>query len=55
MKLYIRRKNTTFNSLEIFSVATEDGKMKYDLKIGILLVKKIRLLDTDKNEVAVIK
>ena len=55
MKLYIRRKNTTFNDIEVFSVATAAGKMKYDLKIGVLLGKKIRLVDADKNEVAVIK
>ena len=29
MKLYIRRKTTTFNSIEIFAVATEDGKMRH--------------------------
>lgn len=55
MKLYIRRKTTWFNSSEIFAVATGDGKMKYDMKIQTLLAKQIRLLDADKNEVAVIK
>ena len=55
MKLYIRRKTTWHNDSEIFAVATEDGKMKYDMKVQTLLAKQIRLLDADKNEVAVIK
>lgn len=54
MKLYIRRKTLGIND-NVFGVATEDGKLKYDIKFQTLLIKQIRILDTDKNTVSVVK
>lgn len=55
MKLYLRKKTSYFNN-DFLGVAEENGILKYDLKTSILLGKKtIRILDTNKNEVAVIK
>ena len=55
MKLYIMRK-TTFHNGDDICVGDENGKQKYDLRSSVLLnLRKIRILDGNKKDVAVIK
>lgn len=55
MRFYLQRKKSWFND-NFLCVADENREQLYNLDASIMLMKKtIRILDADKNEVAVVK
>ncbi len=54
MKLYFRKKTFSTNE-NILCLADAAGDLVYDWKTSVLITKKIRVFDAEKNEVAVIK
>ena len=55
MRLYLQRKTSWFND-NFLCVADENREQLYDLNSSIMLMKKtIRILDENKNNVAVVK
>lgn len=55
MRFYLQRKDSWFND-NFLCIADENRKQLYNLDASIMLMKKtIRILDADKNEVAVVK
>ena len=54
MKLYFKRKTLAFND-QILCLSDAEGNLVYDWKTSVMLAKKIRLFDAEKNEVAEIK
>ena len=55
MKYYFKRKNLITNELNKYCLVDAAGNKVYDWKSSILLTKKIRIFDANKNEVAVVK
>ena len=54
MKFYFKKKAFSLDN-NTLCIADEAGNKKYDLKTSIMITKTIRILDEDKQEVAVIK
>ena len=54
MKLYFKRKTVAVND-QILCLADREGNPVYDWKVSVMLAKKIRVFDAEKNEVAEIK
>ena len=54
MKLYFKKKTIAVND-QIPCLVDQDGNLVYDWKISVMLAKKIRVFDAEKNEVAEIK
>ena len=54
MRFYLQRKKSWFND-NFLCVADENREQLYDLVASVMMVKKIRILDADKKEVAVAK